>query len=54
MAKQARAAQPDAWLKLVLQSMSVTELRAELENASDKSAEELRLMTEELRRKERI
>lgn len=50
MAKKSNA-QPDAWLKLVLQQMSATELRQELAGEG-LSADERRWMVEELRRKE--
>jgi hypothetical protein len=42
---------PDAWMRLVLDRMSLDELKAEAEKADDKSAEELRWIKEELRRR---
>jgi hypothetical protein len=47
-----RQAEPDAWLKLVLQSMSADELRRELADCPSLSDNERRWMNDELRKKE--
>lgn len=49
--KPTRLAEPDAWMRLVLQSMPAEELRRELASGS-LSADETRWMSAELRRKE--
>jgi hypothetical protein len=51
-ALQAAQPQPDAWLKLVLQSMSAEELRRELADCPSLSDNERRWMNDELRKKE--
>jgi len=43
--------QPDAWLKLVLKTMSTAELKAEAQSASN-TKDERRWMLEELKRRE--
>jgi hypothetical protein len=48
-----RQPEPDAWMQLVLASMSAEELRREIGQASDKSAQELAWLRAELLRKER-
>ncbi len=52
-AKTIPQAEPDAWLRLVLKSMSATELRREIEGGAEShTADELRWMRSELLRKE--
>lgn len=48
--KPKREAEPDAWMRLVLQGMPAEELRRELASGN-LSADESRWMTKELRRK---
>ncbi len=52
MAKQ-KQAEPDAWMRLVLQSMPAAELRREIE-AGDKSADELRWLKAELSKRSSV